>query len=92
MGLNFIDHWAGYTAFAVFLVAYLLVILEETFSSEKIETRHGGSWRDLDPGGDRIRLSKPIPPSSLRSCAITCSNMPSYCFSPVRHDVHQYNE
>lgn len=47
MGLNFTDYWAGYTAFAVFLVAYLLVILEEKFhlrKSKPVMVAAGAIW------------------------------------------------
>ena len=33
--MNFSDHWIGYTALAVFLVAYLLVIVEESLHLRK---------------------------------------------------------
>ena len=33
--VSFADHWIGYTAFAVFLAAYILVIVEESLHLRK---------------------------------------------------------
>ena len=33
--LNFTDHWTGYVALAVFLAAYVLVIVEESLHLRK---------------------------------------------------------